>query len=116
MPRSIRWLLLSLGALFFLSVVGVAAITWRSHLHEGTYYGPHTDILRIGERVVTAQSARGVVQSIPHGTKILAIQIARSASNLTRVKSFHCHVTPYIDDQSSNQELKRTADRREDLR
>ena len=63
MPRSIRWLLLSLGALFFLSVVGVAAITWRSHLHEGTYYGPHTDILRIGERVVTAQSARGAVQS-----------------------------------------------------
>ena len=63
MPRPIRWLLLSLGALFLLAVAGVAAITWRSHLHEGTYYGPHTDVLRIGERVVTAQSARGVVQS-----------------------------------------------------
>jgi hypothetical protein len=63
MPRPIRWLLLSLGALFLLAIAGVAAITWRSHLHEGTYYGPHTDVLRIGERVVTVQSARGVVQS-----------------------------------------------------
>src|SRR5437762_1700748 len=65
MPRPIRWLILSLGALFLLAVVGVAAITCRSHLHEGTYYGPHTDILRIGERVMTAQSTRGVVQSDP---------------------------------------------------
>ena len=63
MPRPIRWLLLSLGALFLLAVAGVAAIIWRSHLQEGTYYGPHTDILHIGERVVTAQSTRGVVQS-----------------------------------------------------
>ena len=63
MPRPIRWLLLSLGALFFLAVAGVVAISWWSHLHEGTYYGPHTDILHIGERVVTAQSTRGVVQS-----------------------------------------------------
>jgi len=65
MPRPIRWLFLSLGALFLLAVAGVAAITWRSHLHEGTYYGPHTDILHIGERVMTAQSTRGVVQSDP---------------------------------------------------
>lgn len=65
MPRPIRWLLQSIGALFFLALAGVAAITWRSHLHEGTYYGPHTNILHIGERVVTAQSTRGVVQSDP---------------------------------------------------
>jgi hypothetical protein len=65
MPRAIRWLLLSLAGLFFLAVAGVAAITWWSHLHEGTYYGPHTDILHIGERVVTAQSTYGVVQSDP---------------------------------------------------
>jgi hypothetical protein len=63
MPRPIRWLLLSLGVLFLVAVAGVAAITWRSHLHEGTYYGPHTNILHIGERVMTAQSTRGVVQS-----------------------------------------------------
>ena len=63
MPRPVRWLLLSLGVLFLLAVAGVAAITWRSHLHEGTYYGPHTNILHIGERVMTAQSTRGVVQS-----------------------------------------------------
>ena len=65
MPRPVRWLLLSIGALFLLAVAGVAAITWRSHLHEATYYGPHTDILQIGERVVTAQSTSGVVQSDP---------------------------------------------------
>lgn len=63
MPRPIRWLLKSLGALFLLFLAGVAAITWRSHLHERTYYGPHTDLLHIGERVVTAQSMFGVVQS-----------------------------------------------------
>jgi len=65
MPRPIRWLLLSLGALFIVAIAGVAAITWRSHLHEGTYYGPHTDILHIGERVVTPQSTRAVVESDP---------------------------------------------------
>ena len=65
MPRPIRWLLLSIGALFLLVVAGVAAITWRSHLHEGTYYGAHTDILHIGERIVTAQFTHGVVQSDP---------------------------------------------------
>ena len=65
MPRPIRWLLLSLGALFLLAIAGVAAISWRSHLHEGTYYGPHTDILHVGEQVETAQSTRGVVQSDP---------------------------------------------------
>jgi len=65
MPRPIRWLLLSLAALFLVAIAGVAAISWRSHLHEGTYYGPHTDILNIGQRVVTAESTRGVVQSDP---------------------------------------------------
>ena len=65
MPRPIRWLLLSLGALFIVAIAGVAAITWRSHLHEGTYYGPHTNILHIGERVVTPQSTRAVVESDP---------------------------------------------------
>jgi hypothetical protein len=65
MTRQIRWLLLSVAALFFLAVAGVATITGWSHLHEGTYYGPHTDILHVGERVVTAQSTLGVVQSDP---------------------------------------------------
>jgi hypothetical protein len=65
MPRPIRWLLVSIGALFLLSVAGVAAISWRSHFYEGTYYGPHTDILHIGERVVTVQSTRAVVQTDP---------------------------------------------------
>jgi hypothetical protein len=78
MPRPIRLLLTSLGALFLLALASVAAITWWSHLHEGTYYGPHTDVLHVGERVVTPQSTRVVVQSIPHGTKIPAIQIAQS--------------------------------------
>jgi len=65
MPRPIRWLLLSLGALFIVAIAGVAAITWQSHLHEGTYYGPRTDILHIGERVLTPQSTRAVVESDP---------------------------------------------------
>ncbi len=50
MPRPIRWLLLSIGTLFFLAVAGIVAMKWWSHLHEGTYYGPHTDILHVGER------------------------------------------------------------------
>jgi hypothetical protein len=65
MPRPIRWLLISLGALFLFAIAGVATVSWWSHLHEGTYYGPHTDILHVGERVVNAQSAHGVVQSDP---------------------------------------------------
>ena len=65
MPRPLRWLLLSLAASFVVAVAGVATITWRSHLHEGTYYGPHTDVLHAGERVVTPQSVRAVVQSDP---------------------------------------------------
>jgi hypothetical protein len=65
MPRPIRWLLVSLGALFLLAVAGVAAVSWWSHLHEGTYHGPYTDILHVGEQVETAQSTRGVVQSDP---------------------------------------------------
>jgi hypothetical protein len=65
MLRPIRWLLLSFGGLFIVAIAGVAAITWRSHSHEGTYYGPRTDILHIGERVVTPQSTRAVVESDP---------------------------------------------------
>jgi hypothetical protein len=62
MPRPIRWLLLSLGALFFLAVAAVVAILWLSDLHEGTYYGPYTNILSAGTRIVVAQDysfARG---------------------------------------------------------
>src|SRR6266478_1405112 len=55
MPRAIRWLLLSLAALFFVAIAGVVAISWWSHLHEGTYYGPYTNILPAGTRVVVAQ-------------------------------------------------------------
>lgn len=65
MPRQIRWLLLSTGGLFLLAIAGVCAITWRSHLHEATYYGSYTDVLHTGEPVVTAQGTRGVVQSDP---------------------------------------------------
>jgi hypothetical protein len=55
MPRAIRWLLLSLGALFLLAVAGVGTLSWWSHLHEATYYGPYTNILSAGTRVVVAQ-------------------------------------------------------------
>ena|SRR5436305_414927 len=65
MPRPVRWLLISIAALLFLALTGVTGITWWSHLHEGTYYGPHTDVLHAGERVVTPQSVRAVVQSDP---------------------------------------------------
>ena len=54
MFRGIRWLLLSLGCLFFLAFVGVVAVVWISHLHEGTYYGPHTNVLPAGTRVLLA--------------------------------------------------------------
>ena len=54
MPRAIRWLLLSLGGLFFLALVGVVAVIWISHLHEGTYYGPYTNVLPAGTRVLLA--------------------------------------------------------------
>ncbi len=77
MPRLIRWLLLSLGGLFFLALAGVFAIPWWSHLHEGTYYGPYTNMLSAGTRVVVAQdyalaggetiakSSSGTVQTDP---------------------------------------------------
>jgi hypothetical protein len=52
MPGPIRWLLLSLGALFLVAIAGVAVLTSRSHMHEGTYCGSRTGILHIGERVV----------------------------------------------------------------
>ena len=38
MPRPIRWLLLSIGTLFFLAVASIVAMNGWSHLHEGTYY------------------------------------------------------------------------------
>ena len=33
----------------------MVAVTWVSHLHEGTYYGPYTNVLPAGTRVVVAQ-------------------------------------------------------------
>ena len=65
MPRPVRWLLISIAALLFLALTGVTGITWWSHLHESTYYGRHTDILHVGERITTAQTTHGVVQSDP---------------------------------------------------
>jgi hypothetical protein len=77
MPRPIRWVLLSLGALFLLVVACVGALSWWSHLREGTYYGPYTNILSAGTRVVVTQdyalgggdiiakSSSGTVQTDP---------------------------------------------------
>ena len=77
MPRLIRWLLLALGALFLLAVAGVGTLSWWSHLHEGTYNGPYTNMLSAGTRVYVAQdyalaggdiiakSSSGTVQTDP---------------------------------------------------
>jgi hypothetical protein len=77
MPRLIRWLLLSLGALSFVALAGVVTVSWWSHLNEGTYNGPHTNILSAGTRVVImqdyvlaggetiAKSSSGMVQTDP---------------------------------------------------
>jgi hypothetical protein len=55
MIRAIRWLLFGLGALFVLGIFTVTGLWWFRHLHEGTYYGPHSDILPVGTRVFAAQ-------------------------------------------------------------
>jgi hypothetical protein len=47
-----------------LVAAAIVANSWY-RATERTYYGPHSDILNIGERVVTAQSTQGIVQSDP---------------------------------------------------
>jgi len=64
MTRASRWL--KIASITGLVVVAtLMALFWFDHVQERTYYGPHTDILHAGERVVTAQSTRGAVQSDP---------------------------------------------------
>jgi hypothetical protein len=64
MTRVSRWL--KIASITALAVIaGLIALFWFGHVQERTYYGPHSDILHVGERVATAQSKRAVVQSDP---------------------------------------------------
>src|SRR4051812_25105972 len=67
MTRASRWSkLLMGGAIAFLLVVsGVLGLLCFERSGERTYYGPHTNILRVGERVVTANSTSGLVEADP---------------------------------------------------
>ena len=67
MTRALRWpkLLISVAITFLLVVAGVLGLLCFEHAGERTYYGPHTNILRVGERVVTASSTSGVVEADP---------------------------------------------------
>jgi hypothetical protein len=64
MTHASRWLKIASVA-GLVGIAGLIALFWFGHVQERTYYGPHTDILHVGERVVTAESTRGMVQSDP---------------------------------------------------
>ena len=64
MTRARRWVSIA-GVTGLIIVAGLIALFWFRHVQERTYYGPHTDILHVGDRVVTAQSMSGVVQGDP---------------------------------------------------
>jgi len=54
------------GAIALLLVVsGVLGLLCFERSDERTYYGSHTNILRVGERVVTANSTSGLVEADP---------------------------------------------------
>ena|SRR5579864_9158684 len=67
MTRALHWSkLLKNGAIVFLLVVaGIVGLLCFERSGERTYYGPHTSILRVGERVATAGSGSGVVETDP---------------------------------------------------
>jgi hypothetical protein len=64
MPRTSRWLKIA-SITGLVVIAGLIAVFWIGHMQERTYYGPHSDILHTGERVITPESAHGVVQSDP---------------------------------------------------
>lgn len=54
------------GAVAFLLVVaGVVGLLCFERSGERTYYGAHSSILRVGERIATASSGSGVVEADP---------------------------------------------------
>jgi len=67
MTRTLRWpkLLISVVITFLLVVDGVLGLLCFEHVGERTYYGPNTNILHVGEHVVTASSTSGVVEADP---------------------------------------------------
>ncbi|MGA7274241.1 MAG: hypothetical protein WBX14_05285 [Candidatus Udaeobacter sp.] len=80
MTPASRWLKLLLkmaGIAFVVLVAGFLTLFWLERSGERTYYGPHTDILNVGEHVLTSEgftppghavipkAPRGIVQSDP---------------------------------------------------
>jgi hypothetical protein len=67
MIRALYWpkLLMSGAVTFLLVVAGVVGLLCFERSGERTYYGPHSSILRVGERVATASSGSGVVEADP---------------------------------------------------
>ncbi len=67
MTRALHWSKLLIGAAitFLLLVAGLVGLLCFERSGERTYYGPHSSILRVGERVAIADSRSGVVQSDP---------------------------------------------------
>src|SRR5690242_3156060 len=67
MTRALHWskLLMSGAVAFLLVVAGVVGLLCFERSGERTYYGTHTNILRVGERVATASSGLGVVEVDP---------------------------------------------------
>jgi hypothetical protein len=67
MTRPLHWskLLISVAITFLLLVGGLVGLLCFERSGERTYYGPHTSILRVGERVDTANSRSGVAESDP---------------------------------------------------
>jgi hypothetical protein len=67
MTRPLHWLklVISVAITFLLLVAGLVGLLCFERSGERTYYGPHTGILRVGERVDVANSRSGVVESDP---------------------------------------------------
>jgi hypothetical protein len=67
MTRALHWskLLISVAITFLLLAAGLFGLLCFERSGERTYYGPHTSILHVGERVGTANSRSAIVESDP---------------------------------------------------
>ena len=57
-----RWKIVALlsGAVLALLVAAAVIANWWEHATERTYYGPHSDLLHVGERVILAREVEAV--------------------------------------------------------
>ncbi len=119
MTRARRWRIAAIGGrvLVALFVAGAAVTDAWWHVRECTYYGAHSNLLRIGERVAFSKefqaagghsitkSQAGIVQEGPAWDEDRVRLIGRLRLRLLRAKLFPCHVMSYIVSKSCNQSM-----------